>query len=487
MPGSLATPPPPGEALNLPPMKVEPIRLKIPGTRSQRAKQSSHSRSSTRGDPSASSEEEASTPKDDDNKRTKKELPQLHVAITGSHQSSKHSPGSQCDSAIDIVSPRSRAMQALQSASNKSSHPNEDDTSSSPSTSPSARKMSSGGIAAAATSGDHGRTASFCEPSSRKGSVASNLDNDPANDLRKYIKAIYCIYSMTFTSAFLERHRAMSLQGRLQAMVRQHTEHTPSKETYTQDVHQYQPLKYRHTGRLSIFNTDTTTTSKRQETATSSSPSASTNEESSPTMIRSPARLSDTLLWDKELADIAAFGLPGPKSPTTAIKFYSAFLSPYEHTEIQEYTQVYFVGHHAQKHMAVPDDPTNNFGYDDEHGDYNIIPKDHLAYRYEIIDILGCGSFGQVIKCYDHKMETTVAIKMIRNKRRLYAQARTEVSILKDLVEWDPHDQHHNIRLTDSFVFRNHLCIVCECLSINLYEFIKANNYKGFSLSLIKR
>lgn len=291
---------------------------------------------------------------------------------------------------------------------------------------------------------------------------------------------------------FLERNRAMSLQGRLQAMVRQHTEH-PTKETsYTQEVmhHHYQPLKYRHAAaaaaaRLSVYD-DTT---KRQEPATSPTPAAaSLNEESnSPTMIRSPARLSDTLLWDKELADIAAVGLPGPKSPTTAIKFYSAFLSPYEHTEIQEYSQVYFVGHHAEKHMAVPDDPTNNFGYDDEHGDYNIIAQDHLAYRYEIIDILGCGSFGQVIKCYDHKMETTVAIKMIRNKRRLYAQARTEVNILKDLVKWDPHDQHHNIRLTDSFVFRNHLCIVCECLSINLYEFIKANNYKGFSLSLIKR
>lgn len=46
---------------------------------------------------------------------------------------------------------------------------------------------------------------------------------------------------------------------------------------------------------------------------------------------------------------------------------------------------------------------------------------------------------------------------------------------------------HHNIRMTDHFVFRNHLCIACECLSINLYEFIKGNNYRGFSLSLIKR
>lgn len=195
MPGSLATPPPPGEALNLPPMKVEPIRLNIPGTRRTK---SSRSRSSTRGGGghSASSEEEASTPKDDDNniKRTRKELPQLHVAITGAHHhpSSKHSPGSQRDSAIDVLSPRSRALHALQSAGNKTSHPNEDGVSpSSPSMSPRARRMSSGSgmaaaAAAAASSNDHGRTASFCEPSSRKGSMASTLDNDPANDLRKY-------------------------------------------------------------------------------------------------------------------------------------------------------------------------------------------------------------------------------------------------------------------------------------------------------------
>ena len=41
--------------------------------------------------------------------------------------------------------------------------------------------------------------------------------------------------------------------------------------------------------------------------------------------------------------------------------------------------------------------------------------------------------------------------------------------------------------MTDYFVFRNHLCIACECLSINLYEFIKNNNYRGVTLNLIKR
>lgn len=41
--------------------------------------------------------------------------------------------------------------------------------------------------------------------------------------------------------------------------------------------------------------------------------------------------------------------------------------------------------------------------------------------------------------------------------------------------------------MTDHFYFRNHLCIVFECLSINLYEFIKQNQFRGFSLGLIRR
>ena len=43
---------------------------------------------------------------------------------------------------------------------------------------------------------------------------------------------------------------------------------------------------------------------------------------------------------------------------------------------------------------------------------------DHLEYRYEIQEVLGKGSFGQVVKALDHKTEETVAIKIIRNKKR---------------------------------------------------------------------
>ncbi|KAI9490138.1 kinase-like domain-containing protein [Zychaea mexicana] len=180
-------------------------------------------------------------------------------------------------------------------------------------------------------------------------------------------------------------------------------------------------------------------------------------------------------------------GQRSPKSSQTVLKYYIQFLSSFEQREVRKFEHIYFMGPHAKKIKGKPDDPVLNHGYDDERGDYHLVMQDHLAYRYEVLDTLGQGSFGQVVKCLDHKTGQTVAIKLIRNKKRFHAQAMTEVKILKELVEWDPEDQFHNIRMTDFFYFRNHLCVAFECLSMNLYEFIKSNNFQGFSLSLIRR
>ena len=52
---------------------------------------------------------------------------------------------------------------------------------------------------------------------------------------------------------------------------------------------------------------------------------------------------------------------------------------------------------------------------DDEEGYYNAVPGDHLYYRYEVIKVLGKGSFAQVLSCIDHKTDKKVAIKITRN------------------------------------------------------------------------
>ena len=68
-----------------------------------------------------------------------------------------------------------------------------------------------------------------------------------------------------------------------------------------------------------------------------------------------------------------------------------------------------------------------NFGYDDDQGDYKVVMGDHVGYRYEVLSFLGKGSFGQAIKCLDHKTGETVALKIIRNKKKFQHQAQVEL------------------------------------------------------------
>jgi dual specificity tyrosine-phosphorylation-regulated kinase 2/3/4 len=66
------------------------------------------------------------------------------------------------------------------------------------------------------------------------------------------------------------------------------------------------------------------------------------------------------------------------------------------------------------------EDPLN-YGYDNDRGDYICVPNDHIAYRYEIKEKLGHGSFGQTFKVWDHKRKILNAVKIIRNKKKFHA------------------------------------------------------------------
>lgn len=128
-----------------------------------------------------------------------------------------------------------------------------------------------------------------------------------------------------------------------------------------------------------------------------------------------------------------------------------------------------------------------NYGFDDSKGNYRVTVKDHIAYRYEIRGFLGKGSFGIALKCYDHKLKEEVALKIIKNKKKYYYQAGVELKILQYLKENDMDDTMNIIHMKDYSVFRSHLCISFELMSINLYEFLKMNDFEGLSLGLIRR
>eukprot|EP01062_Namystynia_karyoxenos_P072418 TRINITY_DN6857_c0_g1_i2.p1 TRINITY_DN6857_c0_g1~~TRINITY_DN6857_c0_g1_i2.p1 ORF type:complete len:745 (+),score=264.75 TRINITY_DN6857_c0_g1_i2:86-2236(+) len=183
-----------------------------------------------------------------------------------------------------------------------------------------------------------------------------------------------------------------------------------------------------------------------------------------------------------------AFPNPGVSiTPAQALKHYSDGLTDYEQSEIFDYPHIYYLGAGAQKVRGSIANSKNNHGYDDDRGDYNYVTHDHIGFRFEILNILGKGSFGQVLKVFDYKENRPMALKVIRNKKRFHHQALVEVKILDHLRTHDPDDQYNIVKMEEYFYFRNHLCITFELLSINLYEFIKNNNFQGVSLGLIRR
>uniref|UniRef100_A0A914I963 Dual specificity tyrosine-phosphorylation-regulated kinase mbk-2 n=1 Tax=Globodera rostochiensis TaxID=31243 RepID=A0A914I963_GLORO len=172
--------------------------------------------------------------------------------------------------------------------------------------------------------------------------------------------------------------------------------------------------------------------------------------------------------------------------PDEALKIFGSKLTPYEHTELFNYQRVYFVGSQAKKRPCVAGG-ANNSNFDDENGSYALVSHDHVAYRYEILKVIGKGSFGQVIKAYDHKHQHYVALKLVRNEKRFHRQAEEEIRILDHLKKQDIEGAHNVIHMLDHFTFRNHKCITFELMSINLYELIKKNKFQGFNLTLVRK
>ena len=86
---------------------------------------------------------------------------------------------------------------------------------------------------------------------------------------------------------------------------------------------------------------------------------------------------------------------------------------------------------------------------DDEEGYLIVDHKDHLLYRFEVISILGKGSFAQVVQAFDHQEQTSVAIKINRNTELDHKFAKNEADLLTRLMEDDPLDEQNIVRMKE--------------------------------------
>lgn len=133
-----------------------------------------------------------------------------------------------------------------------------------------------------------------------------------------------------------------------------------------------------------------------------------------------------------------------------------------------------------------------------------------------------------MVKAYDYEDQCHVAIKIIKNKKPFLNQAQIEVKLLELMNNHEANGTCNSIgkdkigerrcppaarrpplsitrrliqffnscllclpliavKLKGHFMWRNHLCLVFELLSYNLYDLLRNTNFRGVSLNLTRK
>lgn len=173
--------------------------------------------------------------------------------------------------------------------------------------------------------------------------------------------------------------------------------------------------------------------------------------------------------------------------------------------------------------------PGGNHGMDNKASDLILTVGDVLCgpnggHKFRVLDMLGQGTFGQVVKCraeWFHPCDDSppssapaslssthstfeelrkinpptshmVAVKIVKNKPAYFNQAKVEIKVLKKVSEelGDGANSEEPgssiIRLLYDFEYHHHLCLVFELMSVNLYELIKHQDFRGLPFNRVR-
>ncbi|KAJ3597457.1 hypothetical protein NHX12_000982 [Muraenolepis orangiensis] len=116
--------------------------------------------------------------------------------------------------------------------------------------------------------------------------------------------------------------------------------------------------------------------------------------------------------------------------------------------------EVYYTKKKRRAQQVPPEDSSTkkerkvyNDGYDDDNYDYIVKNGEKWLDRYEIDSLIGKGSFGQVVKAYDHHEQEWVAIKIIKNKKAFLNQAQIELRLLELMNKHDTEMKYYIVHL----------------------------------------
>ena len=165
--------------------------------------------------------------------------------------------------------------------------------------------------------------------------------------------------------------------------------------------------------------------------------------------------------------------------------------------------------HHWRSSKPFRNSPEDSFTVKERSKDTNVVSHTPSAYtehpnsdfaigdgfqkgdlvksRYQIVQEIGRGSFGRVYKAVDNETGKFCAVKCIKDIANFRKLALEEISILSHLTQQDKNDEFNFLHLNDHFLTQYHIFMVSDLLSINLFQLIHRNNYRGFAPKLVRK
>jgi serine/threonine protein kinase len=138
----------------------------------------------------------------------------------------------------------------------------------------------------------------------------------------------------------------------------------------------------------------------------------------------------------------------------------------------QQQQQQQTFGHHNKRFFFVLKEKMKSYR----------APASFQRGRYVPSKVLGTGTYGQVIKCYDTATGKEVAVKVAQSDAAYRRSALNEISALMALKE-----NRDSVGILDSFEDAGHVCIVSELLDRNLFEVLRNRGFGPLSLSEVRQ
>ena len=111
---------------------------------------------------------------------------------------------------------------------------------------------------------------------------------------------------------------------------------------------------------------------------------------------------------------------------------------------------------------------------------------------FEVIGLLGQGTFAQVFKCRNTDTGELCALKIAKNKPEYTRQVRVEIQVFQSLSKEPPgqfsgsSNEDSTVQLLCYFIYESHACLVFELLGLNLFELLKRRQFRGLPLKIVR-